>query len=319
MRTEILTRLKRAAAALRSPWVRRAGEAVMLAACAWYAWRNWDRLLEAARGLTLRADLVAASLVFYTAALLLGIFSWYFILRALGSPVSLRQSAAAHLGPVLSKYLPGYAWQYVGKGYLSSQAGVPPRRIIAAFTLEFVLIVWTGAGLGALLLPATGFAALLPGLPPVWLSAAGGLLLVLLVVAVLAANRLLPWLGGANVPQSLDRLCLARAVAILTISWFLLGASFWCTFGFFAALRWETYAAYTAAYAIAYLVGWLIVFIPNGLGVREGVLMGLLGSVAPPASILSTAIILRFIQLGGDVLGYLLGLAVLRRDKSANP
>jgi hypothetical protein len=103
-------------------------------------------------------------------------------------------------------------------------------------------------------------------------------------VAVTAAPWLLPRLArvaqritGREIPEPrIPPLAIVFAIVGCSLAWNLYGIAFRelavALFGAPAGLT----SAYTAAFTLSYLMGYLAIFVPGGIGVREGVLMKLL-------------------------------------------
>jgi glycosyltransferase 2 family protein len=70
----------------------------------------------------------------------------------------------------------------------------------------------------------------------------------------------------------------------------------------------------TGAYALAWIVGFLVVVAPAGVGVREGVLLLVLGPVLGRPETLALALVSRMLMLAGDLLTSAVAVLVARRD-----
>lgn len=68
----------------------------------------------------------------------------------------------------------------------------------------------------------------------------------------------------------------------------------------------------TGVFAIAWVAGFLTPGAPGGLGVREAIMVALLGPVYDPGTALALAVTLRIVSTAGDGVGFVVGL-LLRR------
>ncbi len=234
--------------------------------------------------LRLPALLAPAPLVFAVVALLGGFVleaaGWRSMLARDGAPASMSIAIAASGRSILGKYIPGKLWMIVGRASWAARALGRPVARLALVTLNAqVLALW---------------AALLLGLPGMaWV---GGLriwgslwLLLMLVFSCVLFSRVVhrrveTWLGG-RWPALGERLphveiATARVAAPWMIAgWLALGAGF-------AALASSVVPAEARAsvpaivlclgFPLASALGMAAVFVPGGLGVREGVLTGYL-------------------------------------------
>jgi uncharacterized membrane protein YbhN (UPF0104 family) len=107
-----------------------------------------------------------------------------------------------------------------------------------------------------------------------------------------------------------------KATFLFLPVWLLLGASFWlCARGLLAVPAHDL-AYYMGAFAVAWLAGLAAIYAPGGLGVREAVLVALLGGRIGAANALVVAAASRLILILVDVLLAAVAAVVKRRDRS---
>jgi glycosyltransferase 2 family protein len=198
---------------------------------------------------------------------------WSTGLRALGSPVPLRRSLSATARSAPARYLPGSVWYAVGRAALLQGDGVPKRALAAVATLEMLLAPVLAFSVGGLLLLASG--ADLPRAVVVPLALAAVALLVLASPPVV--DRALRWRAGDDAPR-LPWRALLRQAGLLALFWLWSGGVFALYVAAFPGATDLAVPAVVGAYAVAWGVGWLAVFAPQGVGVTEAVLAGLLSS-----------------------------------------
>jgi uncharacterized membrane protein YbhN (UPF0104 family) len=204
----------------------------------------------------------------------------------------------------LGKYLPGKIGSVLGGLWIYRKFGV------GASVATAVLILSSGSGLAAcalLLLPfaaaeTTLFEPLGIGAILAWTVIGVGLVFAFPRLLVLPVNLILRWLDRAQlflVPPFLPYIGLILlGVAQLVIT----GTAFWLTANAVADVGWGDWYRMTAAYTIAGVIGMLAVFAPGGLGVREGVLLLLLGSLIEGQELALLVVLMRLSLVVCEVL-----------------
>ncbi len=233
--------------------------------------------------------LVVGSLVLLIGYLVTGAL-WGRIVKGLGGP-TLPTSDAIRLFMIanMGRYVPGKVWQIAGLAALARGRGVPATTATAAAILGQGIAIGAAAavGMGTLWTLADGAAwrwavpaALLGGvavtqIPPVFDG---------VTRAWFRASRTEP-------PEGLGPRDAASWVAIGLTSWTIYATSFWL---FTAGLGYDMSPLVAGpAFAGAYVVGYLWFLVPAGLGVRETILMALLGPHLGTTEALSVAIAAR--------------------------
>jgi hypothetical protein len=233
------------------------------------------------------AALVGAG-VLAAAGLLAGTAAWV----ALLGPGRGREHSSGFLVAQLGKYVPGGIWQIMGQVGFARSAGVSFARATTGFAALAVTQLVAGATLTV-------------GLALTWTSAAPVLRLALACGAasiVLLDRRWMVWAvkrvpraSAAHADQVPDqrRIVLAwigslAAIAALSVGYALLLGG---------VERVDDYALVVFAQAAAWTAGFLAVPIPSGVGVREVVLVAVLGSVYPSSVIIATSVYLRLVVM----------------------
>jgi uncharacterized membrane protein YbhN (UPF0104 family) len=229
---------------------------------------------------------------------------WPFLLQRLGIQAS-SAWVALFFKSQLGKYLPGSVWQYAGRIGLVRARGVPTQAALISLVVEVAVSALAAGAVSVLVLPARW--AIVVSLP---LAA-----VVLIAGRRLATARLPlpPRLDSALVSRALHALPAAGALYLLV--WVAYGAAFWLTGRALFAVSISELPRYTGVFALSWLAGLVAVFAPGGIGVREAVIVGLLGGrLGEPEAIVLAAtsrIILTAVDLGAGALS--LSLPRLRR------
>jgi uncharacterized membrane protein YbhN (UPF0104 family) len=273
--------------------------------------RSWAQVSPYLRATDM--DDVLAGQLFTILAFLLGGVAWHFTQTGFGFGASWQKSMDVHIVSNATKYVPGFGWQYLSKGYLVRDSGRSAGQISMAIATEVILLVGAGvviASVTAVLLFARW------GYPWgiskwAWFAAGAVTLAVTWLWYVVAERRM----SGQN--SELHLPWLAAAWAVAAIGWLLYATSCWF---FMSALHVDvppislTYCL--VALVIAGVVSILVLIIPGGLGVREAALAYLLLGLMP----LSLGIIVSVMMRVSVMLSELVGLgivALLRRRRPA--
>lgn len=273
--------------------------------------------------LNVRALIALCAAAFLYAFLVpLGALAWQWMLAALGHRERLFPLLAIFATTQAGKYLPGNVGHHVGRIGLSLAQGIPLAVLVASMAYEICLLLLADlfTALGAGSLSAPGLRVLLQ----LGNSNSGVVLAACLAILGLAAipllSRALPWLttlvirrrGGVDVaPVALPVRTMLRVIALYVLAMLLMGTGLSVlAFGLFPAAPID-FALLTTAFALAWVVGFVTPGAPAGLGVREAVLLLLLahGMGAANASLLIIA--LRIATTLGDMLCFILGLAMM--------
>jgi hypothetical protein len=195
----------------------------------------------------------------------------------------------------LAKYVPGNILHLAGRQALGMVAGLPVRALVKSALWELGLIAVAGALFGFLALPLV-----LPDLP-VFVSAE--VFGVMLVLCVIALGRLVsPSVGAAFIWQIVF-LALSGAVFMSIL---VLVAPPFVTFSAFSVL--------CGAYVIAWLAGLVTPGAPAGVGVRELVLLFLIGGQVEQTNLLLAIVVGRLVTVGGDFFYFLAVLFIKSRE-----
>jgi uncharacterized membrane protein YbhN (UPF0104 family) len=216
-------------------------------------------------------------------------FGWWRILRHLGVDATRDWALRAYATSQLAKYVPGNVFQFAGRQAIGVAAGIGNAPLAKSAILELALLV-TG---GALFVPLT--------LPLMMGRAASAMTGPVSVMAFVALALLAVWvvarLGGSQLAAAA-----ARYIAFLGVSGIVFAATYRIAGGGVSASQFLPIAG---AYVLAWLAGLVTPGAPAGIGVREAVLLFLLGGIGAPAVILLAVIVSRAVTVLGDLAFYL--------------
>ena len=241
----------------------------------------------------------AAALLSVLAAMLATMQAWRVLLTGLGSPLPARAGARILFVGQLGKYLPGSVWPVLAQMELGHAYRVPRHRSASASVLTMLMSLLAGLLAALLTLPWAAGAT-----PYRWAFAAAPVLLACLHPRVL--NALLGWLlrlaRRPALEQPLTGRVIAAALAWSLAAWLLYGLQIWLLAARLGAPPGRTALLAVGGYAFAWSVGFLIVFAPAGAGVRDVLLVAVLGPVLGVGSATAVALVSRVVTTVGDLL-----------------
>lgn len=270
-------------------WAERVAAGLVVAFLVVYLARNWAQVRAYDWSIAWGPLALAALLhaLVYTGFVLL----WRRLLAVLGGRLSVLDAHRIWYMGNLGRYVPGKVLQVVGVAYLARSRGVSPVLTVASAIVSQLFVLATGCVVVAVGLPG------LAGHPRVGVGAwvlAGLLLAVLLTPLFDRLYHLALRLSGreeyhVEVAWS-ERLRLTVAYLVV---WGLYGTAFWLFLRSVVHVGADALPGVAAIWAAGYVAGWVAVFVPGGLGVREGVYAALLALYIPPTIAVATAVLAR--------------------------
>jgi glycosyltransferase 2 family protein len=248
---------------------------------------------------SLGALAVAGAMLSVLAAMFASMHVWRLLLAALGSPLPVRAAARITFVGQLGKYLPGSIWPVLAQMELGSVHHVPRHRSASASVLTMMLSLLTGLLTALVTLPFVAGST-----PYLWAFLAAPILLVGLHPKVLnfGLGRLLRLARRPALEQPLTGRTLAGALAWSFASWILYGLQIWLLAARLGAPYGTGALLATGAFAFAWSVGFLVVFAPAGAGVRDVLLVAMLGPVLGAGGATAVALVSRALMTVGDLL-----------------
>jgi uncharacterized membrane protein YbhN (UPF0104 family) len=233
---------------------------------------------------------------------------WLALLRALGEHVRARQGWRVFFVSSLGKYLPGLPWATVAQMEAGKRWGV--RRPVMLMANVLMLTVLTGSGLvvGLLLVSVSIGSSVIPR----WaFVAAAALVAVSLWPRFISV--LLDW-ATVLIRREPMKLVVETQGMLLAFGWSLVvwalfGIHIWLLSHAVGASGATTVAAAVGGIALAWALGMVAVMSPDGLGVRDGVLLAVLAPIVGRTPALAIALASRVMFALADVI--LAGVAAL--------
>lgn len=242
---------------------------------------------------------------------------WYILLKKLKARINLLSSIAIWSVSTLGKYIPGKGWQFVGIVYIAKKLGVNYETSISASLIGQILAIVAGL--------IVSFSILKTHIPPVFVTFF--IAVSLLFIYPVFLNRLLKLFGKVS-GKKIMRISLTTKDTVLVtllyfIGWLVFGIAFnFLTLSILPGSGFDI-VKYAKIFVSSYLLGLFAIFVPGGLGIREGVMAFLLGKNIPSylASFISiyARLVVTLAELSLTAFGivYLkkIGVSVIRRSK----
>lgn len=241
--------------------------------------------------------LAIASLIMFARGPL-GAYGWWLTVRRLGYRLPWWRSVRVVYYSNMAGFIPGSVWDKVSKVVLAEREGLP--RMVGAISvgIESVMVLF-----GALIISSLSLLGWKDA--PVW--AGLGLLVgvMALVLRPQALLRLLNWLLVRLGRKRLDIQLTARDMLLLlpsfTLNWALYGVLSWALVAALVPnLPLATIPLVAGIFTVAWQLGYLSP-VPQGVGLREGVLVALLSSLVgvPVAVATAAAVLARVLSILG--------------------
>jgi glycosyltransferase 2 family protein len=289
---------------------------LVLAAIARYLVREWDRL--ASRPWDVDWALLGLGSALVVLAYSGFVLLWRHVVSSLGGRLTVADAHRIWYFGNLARYVPGKVLQLAGTAYLARAKGVSPVLTVGSVVVAQLFVIVAGLILTLAVLTGSGFP--LPGGSTAAFAVAGGLSVLLLTPLFDRAHRLGLRMAGRD--EAHVRVPVKTRLAMV------LGyLAAWIVFGLGFALFVRSVSDPAAGSipmlmgmcTAGYLAGWVAVFVPGGLGVREGVYALLLAEVLPGPVAAAVAILSRLWLTVVEVLvAVLLALRYGVRDLRAS-
>lgn len=211
---------------------------------------------------------------------------WGRMLRHTGSSVSYLKLFKVWFFSNLGRYLPGKVWQFLGMVYMLERRGVPKKNSFSTAIVAQFFSVISGLLIAALFLGADLYSQFLsqnPGLVLVGAVFVSAILVLVCYPKVLerTLNLGLKILKKEKIILDLNSKNVIVYLLSYSLSWLLFGLAFLIFVKAMAHAPFVMYPSLTGAFAFSVNIGFLALFVPGGIGVREGILVLLLSSFFP--------------------------------------
>ena len=280
-------------------WLERIAAALVIAFLIAYLARNWSEVRDhdwtVRWGRLLLAS--AGTALAYSGFVLL----WRRLVQTLGGALTIADAHRIWYLANLARFVPGKVLQLAGTAYLARAKGVAPVASVSAMITGQIFVLGTGLVIAALALPETVEQG--AGLRIATILTATLFLIVLLTPLFGPPYRLaLRALGRDPILEVVSWHGRVSLAAGYLLTWIVLGGSFHLFLTAVTDVPPNSFWAVTGIFAASYLAGFLAVFVPGGLGVREGALAVLLAAYIPASIAIAIAFLARIWSTAVEVV-----------------
>ncbi len=239
---------------------------------------------------------------------------WREILADLGSRLSIPEAARIMFIGQLGKYVPGSIWPVLAQSELGADCGIPRSRSAVSVLVSYAVMSTSGIVVAIVTLPFATAASIAQYF---WI------LFLLPVAAVLLSppvlNRLLRLVLRVSRQPVMEHTVSYRGLA-RTMVWALFG---WSANGLMVYVLMRQLAGHpqglllvsVGAYSLSWSVGFLAVFAPAGAGVREAVMVAVLGTRTTLHTALTVALLCRALSVVADAVAGTAAAALVGRRR----
>lgn len=266
---------------------------------------NWDNVSH----LDLRPDIwVVIALTLFVLSVVSSGFLWGQIIRKLtGKNISKSEIVAVHLSSWLLKYIPGQAGSLVNKLSWGARNKIDKKIVFISFIYENAFLF---------------FASTIPTIPIIALSftdrfAEGiGLFIGLIIAIPLVSISLMPSIlhrllnkifrlikkNDLDINQLLSANDSTKYIFKFIIPRILNGAAFVSVAMSMNLINYSEFIVFASIYVLAGIVGILAIFVPSGLGVREGVIVLFCSPLIGVEQATALALVARLYATSADII-----------------
>lgn len=240
----------------------------------------------------------------YVGAMLLSNLFWYRILRALGQQPKPLDCVAAFFASQLGKYIPGKAMVVVIRTDMIRGKHVSLKPTIASVFVETLTWIFVGSVIASLLLIFRFREQVTLQVVAAVLMITAGVLTWPPIFRKIAAkvSSLGSGKKSAKVFAGLDLSTMAFGWGVMSLGWCLNGLSLWLVLKGLpgAEIQLTDFWLTLACVSLATVAGF-VSLLPGGVGVRELVMIPLLGPVIGPANAIIAAVVIRLVWLTSEL------------------
>lgn len=291
-------------------------QAALGALVLWLAYRSvrsyWDDIQAQPIVWTIRWELVVGSLIVTWAMYAALIWGWREVLHGWRQWIKAVDAARIWTISSLGKYIPGKVWAIAGMAMMAERNGVSGAAATGSAIIMQLVSMATGA-VAALALTGTSLLERVPGGAYGAIALAIGALFCAIALTSPSLTRRIGFIvRRPDAVQPVEPASLAAAIFANLIAWGGYGLALQLlALGTMPDVQ-LPWSMATGAFAASYLAGYLMLLLPGGLGVREGVLFVLLKDTIGPGNALALAAVSR-LTLTVNELGAAVPFLFLRR------
>lgn len=286
-------------------WLRRlqaAASGLVVGAIFWTILQLWNQISKIEWHLNWGIFIGSTSVLI--AALMGWPFAWvWFVGKLEGHRFPIRETVRSYIYANTAKYIPGSVYNYFARAYFVNKIGYRPRSIWVANIFEFLAAVFTGAFLYSLSLIWPHAHTTMMAMDWIW----GFVVVLLILISPPVLNPLANLIQKNEKKVCLDFKTFSIYLILSCFIWLLIGVAFWV---FLASFNLNLPVAYLpeaiGIWSIAVAVGMIAIGFPQGIGVKEAILVYGLSFIMPISQAIPTALLSRAWIIAGDLISVLI-------------
>ena len=245
--------------------------------------------------------LLSISLILVIANFIFLVQIWKKLFFKMGYFLKFRKAFKIFFYSTMGKYVPGKVWSVLGAVYLCEKEGIPPKVSGTAAVLFQALNMIAGLLL-VVLVSGTKF---LGGIPKILYLPLAMILIIFIYPPLMekVLNAFLKLLKREPIKIGLSFRHNLGFTLLFLLSWCVYGVAFNVFIRSLTPYSYDLMLFIASAFVLSYVIGFLSVFIPGGLGVREGILVLYLSNYFPLPVATLIALLSRLWMTAAEILG----------------
>lgn len=264
-----------------------------------YIYTHWTSLAQYQWKFNYQLLFISLALVFANFVFLIQI--WRRLIFRMGYSLKFAKAFKIFFYSSLGKYVPGKVWSVLGMVYMCEKQGIPREASVTSAVLNQALNM-IGGMLLVVIVSGTKF---LGGLPITLYLPLAGILIIFIYPPLLerVLNVSLKLLKREPIKINLSFRNNLVFTLLFMLSWSVYGIAFNIFIRSLTPYSWNLLPFVSSAFIFSYIIGFLSVFVPGGLGVREGILVFYLSSYFPVPVATLIALLSRLWMTAAEILG----------------
>jgi uncharacterized membrane protein YbhN (UPF0104 family) len=242
------------------------------------------------------------SLILLTVAFLLNVIGWHLILLVLGSRLHFLETARIWSLSHLSRYVPGYVWQFATRVVFLNEKGVSKKRGMLSLHLEAASMVLSAVIVTLISILFSTNKLEGANLSIVIFAIAGCAILIHPKVLEVLLNTFFTILKKDKVKVSYSFNKMLLIVLHYVTVWVLFTAAFFFLIKSLYDVNISIIFNLAFSFTASWVMGFLTIFAPGGIGVREGFLIVFLRRTLPAFLTPVVSVITRLWTITGELI-----------------
>ncbi len=272
-----------------------------------HLYRNWNSLKE--YEWTFNYFYLALSFIILMIYSIIVIYGWQTILKKIYVKIPFLKLVKIKAIAELGRYIPGMIWHVAGRAYYGKKSGIPYFKTLLSFALEMGINSMAGLFVFIFSIPFFLETEIFLKIVPLFVFIPIGLVLMHPKIANKIINFGLKILKKPKVKIRMKYKDMLKLVLLYSIFWLIMGLAFYFLINSIYPIGFSKILVVAGIYSIAWVAGFLFIIAPSGIGVREGIIAGLLSMFMPLPIAIIISIVARIWTTIGEAL---LALVVLK-------